>query len=433
MTTPTNLEPLAIDGGEPVRTEPLPLGPHGIADVGDEEIAAVTKVLRRQKIFRYLGRTDEEGPSESAQLEQAFCEFTGCQYAIGTTGGTTALIAGLVGIGVGVGDEVIIPAYTYIATPAACLVVGAIPVIAEIDESMTLDPEDVAGKITEHTRAILPVHMRGMACNMDAIMELARKHDLKVIEDCAQADGGLYKGKRLGTIGDVGCFSFDFYKLMATGEGGMLVTSDEHTYMRAQSYHDTAACWRPDRYARERMAGELFCGENYRMSELQGAVGLAQIRKLYGIVRGLISAKKRVRSGLQPSDALRPSRDNDPDDGAGGLIMIAKDTATARTAMEALKAEGVNAGGIFNDQVRDWHIYSNWEHILEQKSATEEGCPFTCPYYKGRLPDYSTTMCPRTSDLLTRSFGVPLGPTWTDEECGQVADAINKVARALDA
>jgi 8-amino-3,8-dideoxy-alpha-D-manno-octulosonate transaminase len=256
---------------------------------------------------------------------------------------------------------------------------------------------------------------------------------LIVIEEVAQACGGSYKGKKLGTIGDLGCFSFDFYKIAQSGEGGFVATDDEFLNMRAQSWHDTAACWRPNRYAEERREGELFCGENYRMSEMQGAVALAQIRKLEDYVARLQAAKRKVRDRIVEREGFTLRRQPDPaGDASTALVMFGPSPQGAMDIMAAMRERGVGAGGRFDQTVRDWHVYNFWEHILEQKTVTEEGCPFTCPYYKGTLPEYSPDMCPRTLDLLSRSIHIGVSEAWTDEEAARIADAINEaVAEVL--
>ena len=238
-------EKLAIDGGTPVTTEPFPSTALGPGDIGEEEIAAVTEVLRSKCLFRFSAGD----ASRCAALEAKFRAFTGCDYALAVGGGTAALICGLVGIGVGEGDEVIVPGLTYIASASAILICGGVPVIAEIDDSLTLDPADVQRKITPRTKAIMPVHMRGIPCKMDEIMEIARRHHLFVIEDCAQACGGLYRGTPLGAIGNVGCFSLQQFKVITAGEGGMVVTRDRTIYERAAVRHDSAMCfWKPPRH-----------------------------------------------------------------------------------------------------------------------------------------------------------------------------------------
>ena len=322
--------------------------------------------------------------------------------------------------------HVIVPGYTFFASASIIVASRAIPVIAEIDDSLNLDADDVERRITPQTGAIVVVHIKGMPAQMDRIMEIARKHDLIVIEDVAQACGGSFGGEKLGTIGDLGCFSFDFYKIAQSGEGGFVTTADEFLNMRAQSWHDTAACWRPNRYEAERREGELFCGENYRMSEMSGAVALAQIRKLNDYVARLQAVKKRVRDRIVERDGFTLRRQPDPaGDASTALVMFGPDPDTALAIMAAMREHGVGAGGRFDQTVRDWHVYNFWEHILEQKTVTEEGCPFTCPYYEGTLPEYGPEMCPNTLDYLSRSMHMGVSEDWTDEDAEKIAGGIN--------
>ena len=203
--------------------------------MGQEERERVLRVLEKKRIFRYLPEGLED--SETAQLEREYAQFVGTKYALAVNSGTSALICALIGAGVGPGDEVIIPAYTWVTTACAVVAVGAVPVLCG-STTPYLDPEDMAAKITPRTKAIIAVHMRGMSCDMERIMAAARLHNLKVIEDVAQANGGSYKGKPLGSFGDVGCFSLQQSKVITTGEGGMLVTDSEEIWQRAVIYHD---------------------------------------------------------------------------------------------------------------------------------------------------------------------------------------------------
>jgi 8-amino-3,8-dideoxy-alpha-D-manno-octulosonate transaminase len=329
------------------------------------------------------------------------------------------------------GDEVIVPAYTFFASAAVIGACNAIPVIADVDDTLTLDPQDVERRLTPRTKAIIAVHMRGMPAQMDELMAIARKHRVQVIEDVAQAAGGSYKGRMLGSIGTLGCFSFDYYKILNSGEGGFVTTNDEWLYTRAQSWHDCAACWRPNRFASERREGELFCGENYRMSELQGAVALAQIRKAGRFLKGYRAAKRRIVRRLDLPAGVQLQRVADPDGEAGiCLILFMPNVERTKWALGALQAEGVPAGGIYDHQVKDWHIYVHWEHILDRKAVARDGLPWS-GVPAGELPDYSRDMCPQSTELLSRAIMVDLNWEFSAADCDAIARGINKVLAAL--
>ena len=378
------------------------------------------------KLFRYYNDR-----SKVEELEKAFAGKMQCKYALGVNSGTSALIAALVAAEVGPGTEVIVPAYTFFASTSAIVVAKGIPIITEIDESLTLDPEAVERNITERTKAILVVHMIGHPAKMDALREIADRHNLVLIEDVAQATGGKYKGKYLGTWGHLGCFSFDAYKVMATGEGGMITTDDEWLYTRAQSYHDTAACWRPDRYAKERKAGELFCGENYRMSEMSGAIGLAQLRKLDWVNENTRRVYHQLRKEIKLPPSAKWVDPLDPDGVCGyALALLAGSVEDAVKISDAkIGFSGLAAGGTRG--ARNWHLYNHWEHVLEMKTPTEEGCPFRCPLVKS-LPEYSEDMCPVSKDIIYRMVVLNAQPTMTLEFVSHRAKQITETLRNVD-
>lgn len=368
--------------------------------------------------------------SKTEQFEKDFAAKLGAKHALAVNSGTSALIAALAAAGVGPGDEVIVPAYTFFASVSAIVVARAIPVITEIDASLTLDPDAVANKITPRTKAIMPVHMIGYPADMDRINAIAREHDLVVIEDAAQACGGTYKGRYLGTLGHLGCFSLDAYKVIGAGEGGVIVTDDEWFFTRAQSYHDTAACWRPDRFARERKPGELFCGENYRLSELNGAVALAQLRKLDAINAATRAGHDFLRSAIRLPSCARWVEPHDPEGVCGFTLPLLFDT-TAQ-AVAAINA-GIGIGGLAAKDTkgaRDWHVFWNWEHILEQKTLTEEGCPFKCPHVD-KLPDYAPDMCPATRDIMLRVGMLAVGRSETTESLKARAETLSEALNRL--
>ena len=393
-------------------------------------VALVEKDARRLKgphLFRYYNPR----PSKVAAAEQAFAKYIGVKHVLAVNSCTSALIASLRALGIGMGDEVIVPAYTFFASAAVIGASNAIPVIADVDETLTLDPRDVERKITPRTKAIIAVHMRGMPAQMDRLMALSRQYRVPIIEDVAQAAGGTYKGKMLGSIGAMGCFSFDYYKILNSGEGGFITTNDAWLYTRALSWHDCAACWRPDRFASERREGELFCGENYRMSELQGAVAIAQTRKAKAYLKGYRAAKSRIVRGLKlPKGVERqPVADAKGDTGIC-LILFLPDVAKTKWALSAMQAEGVPAGGIYDHKVKDWHIYVHWEHILDKKSVAHDGLPWT-GVPAAQLPKYSKTMCPQSTELLSRAIMVDINWEYSVADCAAIANGINKVLAAM--
>ena len=425
------IEELAINGGPKAKTTPnIPMYPGGL-EIGAEEEKEVLEVLQRKYLFRYYG--PDEHPSKVRQFEEEFAAKMGAKHCLAVNSCTSALISSLVACGVGPGSEVIVNGYTFFASCASIVAAKAVPVICEIDDTMTMDPDDLEKKITPHTKAVVCVHMRGTSANMDRIVEICKKHNLKLIEDVAQACGGSYKGKKLGTFGDVGCFSFQYHKIITAGEGGAWITNDDKIYDRLMGYHDTAACWRPDRFGGERYEGELFCGVNYRMSELTGAVMLAQLRKLDTLLDQMRENKNRIKEQVADIPGITFRRMNDAAGDTAICFMFMLDSKDKVGAFaDALKAEGVDAAGVFNKGIPDWHIYSHWKHVLDQSTPTPEGCPYKCPHYKGNAPEnYSDTMCPQTTEILSRTIHMDIPAQMTAEDCDMVAKAIRKVANAL--
>jgi 8-amino-3,8-dideoxy-alpha-D-manno-octulosonate transaminase len=423
-------EQLAIHGGPKAKTtKNYPMYPGGL-EIGEEERKQVNEVIDRKYLFRYYG--PEKFPSKVREFEVAFAKRMGSRYCLAVNSCTSALVSSMVACGVGPGDEVIVTGYTFFASCASIVSAKAIPVIAEVDETLTIDPDNIEKKITPATKALLIVHMRGVPCDMDRIMAIAKKHNLRVIEDVAQAVGGSYKGQMLGTFGDCGCYSFQYHKVITAGEGGAIVTNDPILYDRCMSYHDTAACWRPDRFAEERFAGELFCGVNFRMSELTGAVMLAQLGKLDKLLSLMKRNQNRIIEQIKDTKGVKVRPVNDPYGDIGICLMFYLDSKDkVKPFAEALQAEGVNASGVFNAGIPDWHIYTHWTHVIEKKTPTEEGCPWTCPYHKGEEVTYSKDMNPKTLEFLGRVIHLDIPAQMTEEDCDMIAQAINKVAAVL--
>ncbi len=416
---------LAIHGGTPAKQRPdPPMYPGGMM-IDQEEEREVLDALRRKRLFRYYG--PEAGPSKVEALEKNFAELMGVQHALAVTSGTAALICGLQGIGVGPGDEVIVPAYTWIASAAAVLAVGAVPVVAEVDESLTLDPEDAERKITRYTKAIMPVHMRGAPARMDDILAVARKHGLRVIEDTAQADGASYRGRRLGTMGDVGCFSLQFNKIITSGEGGMVITDQEEVWKRAVMYHDVIGGLR-NRFAPE----EILWGINFRMPELLAAVMLVQLRRLDGLLTAMRERKRMLKAGIEATAQRKGvtfRAINDPDgDAAIALIFFTETPARALAVADALRAENIGASVLYHPDHSDYHIYAHWTPIMTQRVWTPNGGPWR---WAQREIRYTLDMCPRSLDLLGRAVHLDVSPLLTNEDVEETVEGVNRVLEAL--
>lgn len=416
---------LAIEGGAPAKRRPNPPMYPGGMMIDHEEEEAVLEVLRSKRLYRYYGR--ERGPSKADQLEQAFAAHMGTRHALAVTSGTAALVCGLQGIGVGPGDEVIVPAYTWMASAAAVLAVGGVPVLAEVDESLTLDPEDVQSKLTSHTRAIMPVHMRGVPCHMDELLGIARQHGLMVIEDTAQADGASYKGKRLGSLGDVGCFSLQFNKIITAGEGGMVITDDDRVWKRARMFHDPIGGFRGG-FSRD----EIIWGVNFRMPELLAAVALVQLRRLEGLLVAMRTRKRMLMLGVQDvfqRKGVTAQQIPDPEGDAGvALVFFVHEPTTAKRVADALAAENINAMVLFEPDRLDYHVYTHWLPIVDRRTWTAEGGPWR---WARRDITYGPDACPRTLGLLGRAVHLDVSPLMTNEDVEETVEGINKVLNGL--
>ena len=291
----------------------------GFEWIGKEEEKEVLEVLRSRWLFRYGDEKDPAFKRKVKTLEEMVEQKFGTRHALAVTSGTSALITALSALGIGPGDEVIVPGYTFIASISSIIIARAVPVLAEVDESLTLDPADVERKITPRTKAIMAVHMLGNSCNLDALRAVAEKHRLILIEDAAQAFGGSYKGKRLGTVGKIGIYSFNIFKTINAGDGGMVVTDDDELYFRAFGYHDQGHF--PSRSGVE-VGNRSIVGQNYRMNEITGAVLIAQFRRLDDIIARLREIKARFRKQIEGIPSLSFRTLNDPAGECNTLLTV---------------------------------------------------------------------------------------------------------------
>lgn len=418
-------EKLAIDGGVPSKQRPNPPMYPGGMMIDHEEEQEILDVLRTKRLFRYYG--PEKGPSKVDALEKTFAAHMGVRRALAVTSGTAALICGLRAIGVGPGDEVIVPAYTWIASASAVLATGAVPVVAEVDSSLTLDPADVEARISPYTRAIIPVHMRGAPCRMDELLAIAQKHGLKMVEDAAQADGASYKGRRVGSMGDVGCFSLQFNKIITSGEGGMIITNSDELWKRAMMFHDVVGGLRNDI-----PAAEVMWGINFRMPELLAAVELVQLRRLDGLLMAMRERKRMLRAGMadvMQRKGLAFRELTDPEgDAAIALIFFAQSPDSAAGIAKALNAENIGAGVLYHPERKDYHIYAHWTPIVEKRAWSSGGDPWSMAQ---RDIQYTPEMCPRSLDLLSRAIHLDVSPLLTNEDVEETIEGLNRVLEKL--
>jgi dTDP-4-amino-4,6-dideoxygalactose transaminase len=377
-------------------------------EVGDEELRALRRVIESKNLFRYYGVGD--GPDEVSSFEREFASHLGSKHALMVNAGSSALICALIGAGVGEGDEVIVPAYTWNATPNAVLATRALPVLAEVDESLTVDPEDVERRITPRTRAILPVHMRGAPAAMDALTAIAERHSLVLIEDVCQSAGASFRGRRLGTFGDAGAFSLQFNKIITTGEGGVLITDREDLLEVALDVHDCANS------VRRGVGLPKYPGFNFRASELMGAVARVQLTRLDGLLERMRANHARLSAlvGGLPGLTLRRANDEAGDAGIA-LIAFAADAGRAREAVAALQAEGVLAMRIYDQDTPDLHVYPYWAPVLEAIERAGRPAP----------------ECTRTLDLLERSIHVDVSPLCEEQDLDEISFAFEKVAKQV--
>lgn len=418
-------ERLAIDGGPPVRTTPLLPGWPGGLLIGDEEKTAVLEVLDSQSLFRHYGPRPLR---RAAAFEQAFAGAMGAKHAVAVTSGTAALITALAATGVGPGDEVAVPTYTWIATINAVVVLGAVPLFVDIDESLNMDPQALEAAITPLTRVVIPVHMRGAPADMDPIMQIARRRGLLVVEDAAQAVGGRYRGRRLGTVGDFGAYSLQYHKTITTGEGGMVVSNDTAMFERAVRFHDQGSVRMEE--LDELIPGDnpLLIGVNFRMGELTAAVGLAQLKKMDWIIDRMLAHKRAIAAGVNGVPGIAPRAVHDAAGETGAALIFSLPTAeAAERCAKALTAENVPAS------VPWWsgqHVYNHFTQIIERRLLAARHCAWECPRYTGHAT-LTRGQFPRTDAILKRAVHIDIHPLFTDRDVTDVIAAIRKVTRAV--
>jgi len=411
---------LAIHGGTPVRSEPFANLFPGASVIGEEEKKAVLDVLESQSPFRYYGKRVQ---GTVRGFERAFARYIGTKYALAVSSGTASLIVALRALGIGVGDHVLVPSCTFMATASCVVSVGGIPVFTDIDETFNMSPEHMESRITERTRAVIPVAWRGNPCRMDRIMEIADKHNLFVIEDIAQSTGSQYRGKACGTFGNVGCFSLQLNKLITTGDGGILCTDDGKLYERAVRYHDHGAFRERADFPELGEAMEPFIGQNYRLGELSGAVAGAQLKKLDFIRKNLRRIIFALREAVEGFRGISLMRITDEQGYAGStFVMLLPSPEPVSDFVEALNMEGIPALNIYAGNP----VYM-LPQFYNKRTADRDNFPFISPYADG--VEYYEGLCPKAEDLIRRNVSIDITPVLKEKDVADIVAAIKKVAK----
>lgn len=391
----------------------------GFELIGEEERREVGQVLDSGVLMRYGFDTARNGQWKSRELERALATRFGGQYVHVCSSGTAALSTALAACGIGAGDEIILPPFTFVADLETVLLAGAVPVFAEIDQTLCLDPRSVQTAITAKTKAVLVVHMCGAMARIDTLVELCRSHKLILIEDAAQAAGASFRGKSLGTFGKIGCFSFDYVKTVTCGEGGAIITDDQQVYNVAQAFTDHGH----DHAGADRGADiHPHIGTNFRLSELNAAVGVAQLAKLDHILDVQRTHKALLKSGLAGLRRLQFRELPDPaGDSATFLSFLLPTEDEARQAAQALGTAGVD--GCFYWYDNNWHYHRKWDHI---KTFASPGRLSIDRFGYG--PDLTKIVLPQSDAIMGRTISMLIKLRWTED---QVRDRLARMKSVL--
>lgn len=388
---------------------------------GDEERKEVNDVLETGILMRYGFDGPRKGIWKSKELEAEICKKFGSNYAQLTSSGTSALTTAMAALGIGYGDEVIMPTFTFVASFEAVLSVGATPVLVDVDDTLTLDPEAVKRAITPKTKCVMPVHMCGSMADLDALKNICDQRDLILLEDACQSIGASYKGKMVGTIGHAGTFSFDFVKTMTCGEGGVVMTNNEDVYIKCDGYSDHGH----DHKGGADRGADLhpFIGYNYRISELHAAVGLAQIRKVdrfleiqkknYELLKQIISQVPEVSFRRIPDPA---------GDSCTFLSWFLPTEELTVAFVEEMKAQGILAGNFYWYK-NNWHYISKWDHLKNADLLNRQS-----PHASEKLKSYATQSFPASDAVISRCISTAISLSWPEE---QVRDKGQKMVAAI--
>ncbi len=424
---------LAIHGGTPVRSEPLPLEFPGVHHMGEEEVKAASRVVSSRSLFRYYGVDPQR---EVEAFESEIGQFLGVSHVVAVSSGTAALGVALAALGVGPGQEVIVPAYMWASVAAAVVNRGAIPVLADIDDTFSMAPKSLEGRISNKTTGIIVVHMSGAPADIKALREIADRRKLFLLEDCAQCAGGSVDSQPVGTFGDMGIFSFQMNKNMTAGEGGAVVTNSRRLYDRAFACHDLG--YARNEQGRLIMDDPDLClwGQGCRLDELRASVLRVQLSKLPQITGAMHRSKYRIREAIKKLPGIRLRRIVDEaGDTSPFLITTYRDSETAKNVNKALRAEGIvtHSQGISNILMTEWgfHLYYNIVSLVQMTSVDRSGFPWNLAENAGLRMQYAKGTCPVADDLFERSTLLAIPSALTEHDENDIIRAFEKVLRAI--
>lgn len=395
----------------------------GFEFFGAEERKEVNDVLETGILMRYGFDGPRKGIWKAQELEQAITKTFGCKYAQLTSSGTSALTTAMAVLNIGAGDEVIMPSFTFVASFEAVLSVGAIPVLVDIDETLTLDPEAVRAAITPRTKCVMPVHMCGSMADIDALKQLCDEHQLILLEDACQSIGATYKGRSVGTIGHAGTFSFDFVKTITCAEGGVVMTNNEALYVKSDGYTDHGH----DHKGADRGADlHPFIGYNYRISELHAAVGLAQIRKLAMFLAIQRKNHQQLRSYLEQVPEVSFREIPDPaGDSCTFLSWFLPTEALTKAFVAEMREQGILPGN-FYWYANNWHYISNWDHLKNATTLNNLNDD-----QKAALLKLKETKFPASDAIMSRCISTAITLLWTEEQIKEKGEKMVAVIRKV--
>ena len=390
---------------------------------GDEERKEVSEVMQTGILMRYGFDGARKGIWKAKELEQAINQTFGCKYAQLVSSGTAALTTALSALGIGYGDEVIIPSFTFVASFEAVISVGAVPVLVDVDDTLTLSPEAVKASITPQTKCIMPVHMCGSMADMEALLSICKEHNLFLIEDACQSIGATYKGKKLGTFGDAGTFSFDFVKTITCAEGGVVMTNREDIYLASDGYSDHGH----DHRGSDRGADlHPFIGYNYRISELHAAVGLAQIKKLDTFLSIQRKNNRALRDILSTVPEISFRRV--PDEAGDSCTFLSWFLPTAeitKAVVTEMRQQGIMAGSFYWFD-NNWHYISKWQHLKDSVTLNKLHPDLKAAVILQAKKDFSAS-----DAIMSRCVSTLISLLWAEEQIvekgNQMVSVIKKV------